>query len=334
MTSVRPCRVYVPSTSSHWRTRGELAIDLREVSLPSPLSQCPGDRPVDAWIGVVGIQAEQTCDQAHAPGPRDLDVAELAQDQDQGAPDGDVLRPVDLVEHPVRVRAERTHAMDQVAARPRIGAQTEHRPHLPFLFEPQQGRGGIGLTPRQVIPRLLGNERPVPDRRGLGGVIARAAHRLAAGRRNGHGPISLGRQTSSGRAQLVRRQPVEHLRFELRADVPQGGRDESGNVGILVFGGPADQLSIREEETGTVILPELLSESVENTRRGLRLVLPPGPQATTVRLPLIVKDRACDLAVKRLFDERRLRLLLLFVPNTRPSGGPRSHRRLVSPRGR
>ena len=75
---------------------------------------------------------------------------------------------------------------------------------------------------------------------------------------------------------------------------------------------PPAQLRIGQQQAGTVVLAELSGRVMEEPRRGLLLVLSPGPQATTVRLPLVVEDDIGGLAVEFLLDQGRLSLLFLL----------------------
>ena len=57
---------------------------------------------------------------------------------------------------------------------------------LALLFKSQQGHGRVGLTPRQVVLGVLGDQRPVPDGGGPGGGVTHAVHCLAS--RGHHSP--------------------------------------------------------------------------------------------------------------------------------------------------
>ena len=115
-------------------------------------------------VGVAGVHLDEPSGQPPALLWREPLLAELPQDQDQGSTNRDVILRIQLPLHLFPVRFERAHAVNEIAARPRVGPMLEQRPDLVLALEPQQSHGGIGLAFRQTVLGRLGDQWPVPGR--------------------------------------------------------------------------------------------------------------------------------------------------------------------------
>ena len=166
MTRVFPCRFTNQRRFPTGEPVANSPIDSLGVLPGAPIAERPGDRPVNPGVGIVGVEIEQARNRPLASGRRQLLLAELAQSEDHGPADRNIILPVQLSQDLVRIRTEGTEPVNEITASSRVGAMLEDWPHLLLAIEPQQRHGGIGLALRQSVLGLLGNQRPVPDRRG------------------------------------------------------------------------------------------------------------------------------------------------------------------------
>ena len=304
MTRVLPCRL-----TNHRRSptgdpvANSRSIRSRSARRPHCLER-PGDGPVNPGVGIVGIEIEQARYRPLASDPAELLLAEFTQGEDQGPADRDIILHVQLSQHPVRICAQGAEPMDEITPGPRVGTMLEDRPHLALAIEPRERHGRVGLAPRESVLGLFGDHRPVPDR---------GRHRQAAIRARRRGDrdraITVRGQLGPEEALLGDGQPVQHLRLELRADVPESGRQQDGVSLAVSLELDRAQLHVGQHQARAVVLAKVGGRAMEEPGRGPLLIVPPGPQARTVRLPLVVEDHAGSLTVEFLLDQGRRRCL-------------------------